>query len=293
MSLTAPPWVVTGATRGIGLASAVALAEVGNPVVLVGRDPVRLDRAAERVRRSGTAAVAGTIVADLALRDGVRSAAEAIRRSHPTLGGLVNNAGGIFVQREVSPEGDERTFALNVLAPFALTQLLREPLAQGHARVVNIASAAHHGASVEFDDLDGRRYSAWSAYSRSKLELILLTGAFARRCPPETTAYFAVHPGFVRSGFGLNNGGGFAFGMRLAMAVAGISPRRAARTVLYAARSAELKGRSGLYIARQHVATPSAAARRDADGERLWEVVARRLGLPNDPGPAAGPTTPA
>lgn len=291
MAETPPPWVVTGATRGIGLATATALAEAGETVLLVGRDRVRLDRAAEQVRRSGP--VAGTVVADLATRPGVRAAAAEIRGAHPILRGLVNNAGGIFVRREVNADGDERTFALNVLAPFALTQLLGEALAEGHGRVVNIASAAHHGASVDFDDLDGTRYTAWSAYSRSKLELILLTAAFARRRPPETTAYFAVHPGFVRSGFGINNGGGFAFGMRIAMTIGGISPRRAARTVLYAARSPELTGRSGLYVARQHVTTPSAAAGRAADGERLWEAVSRRLGMATGAGAGAVATTTA
>jgi len=276
-SVAVPTVVITGATSGVGAASAARLARRGAHVVVVGRDRARAEAMA--LTLPGAAA---PVVADLSTMSGIRSAADALRSSHPRIDVLINNAGAVYMRREETVDGHERTLALNVLAPYALTRLLEPSLrAANHPRVVNVASAAHHGAHLHFDDLEARgRYRGFSVYSRSKLALILETRALARRWKPDELALFAVHPGFVRSRFGLNNGGGFGFGMRVLMGLVGISPSRAARTVEFAAFSPALSGRTGDYIAREGIATASSEASIDADGDRLLTILAGWSGLP-------------
>jgi NAD(P)-dependent dehydrogenase (short-subunit alcohol dehydrogenase family) len=271
--------VVTGGTSGIGLATAEALTRLQRSVVIVARDRERAESTVAGLRALGGAPPLPPVIADLSTRAGVASAASALTEAYPRISILVNNAGGIFTRREVTSDGHERTFALNVLAPYALTRSLAGPLhaAEG-ARVVNVASAAHRGHRIDFSDLEGaQRYRGWTAYGRSKLAIILLTYAFARRDPP--VQYFAVHPGFVRSGFGKNNAGGMARMIAVTMALFAISPERAARTVAYAATSPDLQGLTGRYVARERVARSSAASDVAADGDRLYDVVGQMTGF--------------
>jgi len=273
----APTVVITGATSGIGAATAHRFASDGARVVVVARDPAR----AEAVRASLPGTHPPPVIADLSVLSQVRTAAGAIRDLGLSVDVLINNAGAVFMRREVTSEGHERTLALNVLAPFTLTRLLEPALRSApHPRVVFVSSAAHYGTHLRFDDLESVHYRGFSVYGRSKLALILVARAFARRHRPEELAFFAVHPGFVRSRFGLNNGGGFSLGMRFLMRIGGIAPATAARTVVFAATSPSLAGRSGDYIAKERIVQASKEASVDADGERLWKVLAAWSGLP-------------
>jgi retinol dehydrogenase-12 len=276
-SVAVPTVVITGATSGVGAASAARIARRGARVVVVGRN-----RARAEAMTATLPGAAPPVIADLSTMSGIRSAADTLRSSHPRIDVLINNAGAVYMRRGETVDGHERTIALNVLAPYALARLLEPTLrAAPHPRIVNVASAAHHGAHLHFDDLEAReRYRGFSVYSRSKLALILETRALARRWRPEDLAVFSVHPGFVRSRFGWNNGGGFAFGMRVLMGLVGISPDRAARTVEFAAFSPTLSGRTGDYIAREHIASASSEASIDADGDRLLAILAEWSGLP-------------
>jgi NAD(P)-dependent dehydrogenase (short-subunit alcohol dehydrogenase family) len=271
---------ITGATSGIGSATAAAMTRLGYQVVIVGRDPQRCAQTIARLRNLGPVPPAEPVIADLSVRAGVREAAERIAADHPRLHVLINNAGGLFTHRRETSDGHEMTFALNVLAPFELTRFLEPQLhAAGGARVVNVASEAHRPFRMDFTDLEGRRhFGGWRAYGRSKLALILLTRAFARRDEPALVQHFAVHPGFVRSGFGKNNGWAMRLLMPIAM-LAAISPERGARTVVYGATSPELNGRSGEYLSDEHVRASSSAAEQDEDGERLYRTLAEMSGL--------------
>src|SRR4029077_19586906 len=172
---------------------------------------------------------------DLELMSGVRSLAAAVRVRHERLDVLANNAGAMFSRRRETAEGLERTFALNPLAPFLLTSLLRDRLAGG--RVVTTSSGAHHVGLLDLDDLQSRRsYRAMRVYGTTKLCNILFTRELARRAPELCASCF--HPGVVRTGFGKNDNGIW----KVLTTVGGPffrSPARGARSLLWLSLSAE------------------------------------------------------
>lgn len=279
--------VVTGATSGIGREIARGLALHGATTVVVGRGEDRAARvAAEIARTTGNPRVESLRVDDLARMTDARELAAALLDRYPALSILVNNAGGYFRRRQVTADGLERTFALNVLAPYLLTTLLAPRLiASVPARVVNLSSGAHRGARVDFSDLQSeRRYSGFRTYGASKLELLWLTREYARRLQGKGVSVNAVHPGFVRSGFGLNNGGGTAFGLRIVMALFARSVVRGAETPIYVASAPELAGVTGGYFADRKPNPGSKESYDLAKARALIDECARISGLP----PVAG-----
>ena len=273
--------VVTGATSGIGRAAAVALRSRVGTLVLLGRSPEKLAIVARTLDATPGNGPVRTHVADLSRMAEVRRVAAELAASYPEISVLVNNAGAYFSRIETTDEGVERTFALNVLAPYLLTRILRAPLRSGApSRVVNVASAAHTGARLHLDDLEmRRRYRGFEAYRRSKLELILLTHEFARRWESDGIRVNALHPGFVRSGYGMNNPGLVRGTIRFLGALFGEAPEKGAETPVYLATSPQVEGSTGEYFARRR-AVRSSPASYDVEGaKRLWELCATRVGL--------------
>jgi len=195
-------------------------------------------------------------------------------QAYPRIDVLINNAGAMFQRREVTSDGLERTFALNHMAYFVMTEQLRERLAaSAPARIVSVASRAHDGATLDLDDLNmERRYSGWLAYRRSKLANILWTRELARRIAGTGVTANALHPGFVATGFGDNNGGWLRLMFGMAKRVAALRPEQGAETVVFLASAPGLEGTSGGYFANSAPATPSAAARDDGAARRLWDM---------------------
>ncbi|HZT50427.1 MAG TPA: SDR family oxidoreductase [Stellaceae bacterium] len=274
--------IITGATSGIGLATAERLAPLGARLLLVGRDPAKGEAARARLRALAPSAEVAFFYADLATLGGVRRLATELLAAAPRIDVLLNNAGAIFNARRETADGLERTFALNHMAYFLLSRLLLERIvASAPARIVNVASAAHLGAQLDLDDLQTKRdYSGWKAYRRSKLCNILFTRALACRLAGTGVTANALHPGFVASRFGDNNAGLFRLGFSFAKRVAAISAEKGAETPAYLAASPEVEGETGLYFAKCRPATPSAAAQDDAAAERLWQESARLAGIP-------------
>ncbi len=273
--------VVTGATSGIGRQLAYRLALEGAITVVVGRGVGRAEATArELATASGNPRVEWIGVSDLAQLSECRRVAREVRERYPKVGVLVNNAGAYYRRRETTADGIERTFALNVLAPFVLTTELEGALRAGApSRVVQVGYAAHRGYALDFSDLQSERaYRGFAAYGRSKLALLLLTRELARRWPANEVAVNAVHPGFVRSGFGRNNSGATALGIRVASALFGTSVLRGADTPVFAATDPSVAGITGQYSVRPRT-TPGSAASRDPEAAaRLYRVCAELAG---------------
>jgi NAD(P)-dependent dehydrogenase (short-subunit alcohol dehydrogenase family) len=271
--------LVTGATSGIGRATALELSRRGATVHLVARDRARGEAALAEVARAGGGR-ARLHLADLSSMAAVRALAEEVRAAAPALHVLVNNAGAVEMERRVSPDGLEMTFAVNHLAYFLLTHLLLDLLrSSAPARVINVASTAHRGKTLDFRDLQNtRRYAGLRVYGQSKLANILFTRELARRLEGSGVTANSLHPGVVATGFGRASGGWMGFGVRL-IAPLLLSPEQGAETTLYLACSPEVEGVSGQYFERCRPVRPSAAARDDAAARRLWEESARLLGL--------------
>jgi NAD(P)-dependent dehydrogenase (short-subunit alcohol dehydrogenase family) len=270
--------VLTGATRGIGQAAAIELGRRGAELALVGRDPERVAAVAREVAGAGGGAPVHEHVADLTLMAQVRALADELRGTYDRIDVLANNAGAMFPSRRETAEGLERTFALNHLAPFLLTNLLRDRLSG--ARVVTTASDAHKAGRLDLDDLQSRRsYAGMRVYSTSKLCNVLFTRELARRAPELHANCF--HPGAVRTGFGKNEGGIW----KVLTTLAGPfmrSPQRAARSLVWLAVSDEAAGLTGQYVVDEKPATPSATARDAELARELWERSAALVGLPAD-----------
>jgi NAD(P)-dependent dehydrogenase (short-subunit alcohol dehydrogenase family) len=269
--------VLTGATRGIGRAAAIELAQRGAEVALVGRDPERVRLVAEQAAAAGGGGRVHGHVADLALMSNVRALADEIHDRYEHVDVLANNAGALFASRKETSEGFEQTFALNHLAPFLLTNLLRDRLVGG--RVVTTASDAHKSGRLDLEDLQsGKSYSA-RAYGTSKLCNILFTRELARRAPELHANCF--HPGVVRTGFAKNENG-----IWKVVATLGApffrSPERGARSLVWLALSDEAAALSGEYIEDDKVVAPSAQAQNDSLARSLWDQSARLTGLPAD-----------
>ena len=270
-----PICLVTGATSGIGLETARFLAARGASVILVGRSRERCETVTRTINQHTGNGQADYLVADLSSQAEIRQLTDTFRQRYDRLDVLVNNAGAHFATRHETVDGLEKTFALNHLAYFLLTNLLLDLLkASAPARIVNVASAAHIGIRLDFDDLQSaRRYADWPAYKRSKLANVLFTYELARHLDGTGVTANALHPGLVRSAFWAEDQ--FGLKQRLRFALRAISPTKAAQYVLYLATSPDLDGVTGRYFDRGRLAESSPESY-DADAaRRLWDVSAR------------------
>jgi NAD(P)-dependent dehydrogenase (short-subunit alcohol dehydrogenase family) len=272
--------LVTGATSGIGLVTAQAMAQQGATVIVVGRNPERGATTVRRIVQETGNPKVELLLADLSAQAQVRQLAEEFQRRFVRLDVLVNNAGALFRRRCLSPDGIEMTFALNHLAYFLLTNLLLDTLkASAPARVVNVSSDAHQGAQMHFADPQGEhRYGSWRAYGQSKLANLLFTYELARRLEGTGVTANAVHPGFVATGFGSDNRGLFGLVIRVAKLTA-LSPEQGAETLIYLATSPEVEGITGKYFVRKHAVPSSSASYDQAAQRRLWQLSAELTGL--------------
>jgi NAD(P)-dependent dehydrogenase (short-subunit alcohol dehydrogenase family) len=266
--------LITGATHGIGLAGAEALARRGAQVAIVARNDARAVDAVRRVEAAGGSKV-DVLHADLRSLGSVRAlAADALDR-YPRIEVLINNAGAWFTTREVTGDGIEQTWALNHLAPFLLTTLLLDRIkASAPARVITTTSDAHKGKLIPFDDLNAERsYKSrgWTRYGETKLANILFTAELARRLEGTGVSAYCFHPGLVGTGFNRNNG----LVMSTAMAMIrpfSRSPRRGAQTMVWLADSPEVSRQTGGYYVDRAAAVPSRPAQDPEVARRLWEV---------------------
>ena len=282
--------IVTGATGGLGYATAVGLARTGARVVLAGRNPKKGTAALARLRREAGSAVASFELLDLASLASVAAFADRMMAAHPALDILVNNAGVMAPpSRQLTADGFELQFGTNYLGHFALTARLLPALlrSEGGARVVQVSSLAHRGAAIAWDDLQGeRRYSGWKSYGQSKLAMLMFALELARRAAAHgwNLVSDAAHPGWAVTDIITNGPGGGTPGLKEHVMQAGFrlfgqSATDGARPIVYAATSPDAKA-GGYYgpVGFGEIKGASGPARimpqaQDAEaGKRLWTV---------------------
>jgi NAD(P)-dependent dehydrogenase (short-subunit alcohol dehydrogenase family) len=275
--------LITGATNGIGKVAALQLAKQGATTVIVGRNPQKTAQVVQYLKEHSRNSSVEGLIADLSSISEVRNLAHAYRQKYPHLHVLINNAGGIFANRQVSIDGYEYTFALNHLAYFSLTNLLLDMLiADAPSRIINVSSNAHEGASLNFNDLQNEHhygYGGYRAYGQSKLANLLFTYELAKHLSGTGVSVNAVHPGAVATGFGHNNNGAMELGMRIFDRFA-LTPMQGADTIIYLASSPEVEGITGKYWTNRKVIASSTQSYDEETQKRLWVMSAQMVGLP-------------
>jgi retinol dehydrogenase 14 len=272
--------LVTGGSGGIGRATAVGLAAMGAHLAITGRDRGRTQDAAREIRAAGGGQV-DVFVADLSSLSQVRRLAGEVLQSLSRIDVLVNNAGGYWNTRHVTADGLERTFAINHLAPFLLTNLLLDRLkGSAPARVVTVSSNVQAIGRIDFEDLQGERsYSGARAYNQSKLANVLFTYELGRKLQATLVTANALHPGVVRTSFGAEDPSGvqrlFTPFIRPFMK----APGRGAATSIHLVSAPDLEQVTGRYFARSKPRRSSRRSYDQAAAARLWQVSADLAGL--------------
>jgi NAD(P)-dependent dehydrogenase (short-subunit alcohol dehydrogenase family) len=271
--------VITGATRGIGRATAEELARLGATVVLLARKREDGLRTAQEIAEQSPVRPA-LVTADLSSQASIRQAAAEICRLYPRLHVLINNAGVISAQREVTADGIELQLAVNHLAHFLLTNLLLDRLKAGApSRIINVSSGAHSGTRIDFEDLQGSRsYSPNRAYSQSKLANILFTYELARRLQGTGVTANCLHPGVIATKL-LADYMGVPFVGRALASTFGASPEKGAETTIFLATAPEVEGVTGKYFEGKRERRSSRESYDEAAARRLWEVSEQLTGM--------------
>jgi NAD(P)-dependent dehydrogenase (short-subunit alcohol dehydrogenase family) len=273
--------LVTGGTGGIGMATAAALAALGARVGITGRDQARAAAAAAGIRAATGNPAVDVFTADMSVQAEVRRLAAQVADTYPRLDVLVNNVGGFWAHRHVTADGLERTFALNHLASFLLTNLLLDRLtASAPARIVTVSSGAQARGRIDVDDLQGEQnYSGQRAYSQSKLANVMFTYELARRLEGTGVTATVLHPGVVRTSFGAEDQAAhFGFVIRAARPFMK-TPAQGAVTPVYLASSPQVEGVTGQYFANRKPKTSAYADRDTAAAARLWQASSDLVGL--------------
>ncbi len=275
--------LLTGATEGIGKAAARELARRGATLVVVGRNPEKTRAVVDELEQLGGKGRIQSLLGDLSKMADVREVARQFRERHDRLDVLANNAGAVFAEHHTSADGFEMTFALNHLGYFQLTVELLDLLRRTPgSRVVSTSSDAHRAARLDLARLPtGGGKAGFLVYANSKLANILFTRELARRLQGSSTVATSFHPGFVRSGFALNNQGFVKTATGTLARVFGRTPEKGARTLVWLAAHPEAAkpAHHGGYFHDERIASTSRAAKDDALARELWalseELVAR------------------
>jgi len=276
-SMTGKICLVTGATSGIGKATAMGLARQGATVIAAGRNREKCEYTVKQIQSATGNDRVDYLLGDLSSQQEILFLAEEVHARYPHLDVLINNAGAKFASRQQTVDGHEMSFALNHLSGFMLTHLLLDLLKKnGGARIVNVSSGAHKTCpGIRFDDLHGKKsYYGKHAYAQSKLANILFTYALAGRLQGTGITVNTLHPGGAVTGFCRNNGMTGWLKHILAHILAGnlITPTAAAQTILYLAASSEVQGVSGKYFVKQKPVPSSPASYDSEAAERLWNI---------------------
>jgi len=274
--------LITGATAGIGEAAAYALATQGHELILVGRNPQKTEKVAGQIRtQTGNQAI-HYLLADFSDLHQIRQLAEQVKTQFPKLDVLVNNAGAVFMRRYRTKYSVEKTFLVNHLAPFLLTNLLLDHL-QAQARIINVSSGTHPRGQIDLNDLNFECfYFGITAYARSKLANILFTYELTRRLGDQRVTVNALHPG--RVGTDIFKGDLSSIGPLIKWIISRIAltPEQGADNTIFLATSADVEGVTGKYFVKREAVSSSPLSHDKDLAKSLWEI-SEKLTAINEP----------
>jgi len=273
--------LITGATSGIGKAAAALLAAQGMEIILTGRNAAKVENTVSEIREQTGSRSISYLIADFSDLTDVKQLAEQFRQQFPRLDILINNAGAYFNRRHRTVYGVEKTFLVNHLAPFLLTNLLLNSLQKSEsARIINVSSGAHYNAQLDLDDLNfDRFYFGYWAYGRSKLANILFTYELARKLKDKSITVNALHPGRVGTDIFKTDFSIFGGPLKWLIERISLTPEQGADNTVYLATSPEVEGVTGKYFVKREAVASSPLSYDEDLARRLWEISEQITGL--------------
>jgi NAD(P)-dependent dehydrogenase (short-subunit alcohol dehydrogenase family) len=270
--------LITGANSGIGKETALALAKMNATVVMLCRNKQRGEKAQKEIIEQSKNKNVDLLLCDLSSLKDIKNFISEFKNKYEKLHVLINNAGVMLKNRKVSLDGFEMNFAVHVLGPFLLTNLLLDILKESApSRIINVASAAHKRAKIDFEDLqsENKKYRLFSAYGISKLAEILFTYELSRKLEGTKVTANAVHPGVVATNLGRDQS---KFSQWFAKKFFK-SPEEGAQTSIYLASSSEVEGITGKYFINKEPRESSIESYNEENAERLWKICEEMTGL--------------
>ena len=264
--------LITGGTDGLGYRTAFILAkDKKNKLILIGRNKKKGNDAVSKIKNETKNSNIKFLNADLSSINETSLLANKLIGEKINV--LINNAGALFYTRNKSTEGIEKTFALNHLSYFVLTNLmLKNKTMKNGGRIINVASGAHRGVNLNFDDIEMvNNYNGWKCYKKSKLCNILFTKKLSELTKKNKITVNCLHPGFVKTNFGKNNTGFAGLVIKSLMNFFAIKVEEGAKTIIYLASSPEVENISGKYFYQSKIKKPSNFAENNSSAEKLWK----------------------
>ena len=265
--------VITGGTSGLGYRTAFILAQDSkNKIILIGKNKAKGEQAIKSLNNETKNKNLSFLQVDLSSIFETSSLKEKL--ANKKIDVLINNAGALFYSRIESEDGIEKTFALNHLSYFILSNLLlKHKIIKNGGRIINVASGAHRGVDIDFDDIEMvTNYNGWISYKKSKLCNILFTKKLSELALKNNITVNCLHPGFVKTGFGKNNTGVIGLIIKSLMTLFAIRVEEGAETIIYLATSNNVKNISGKYFYESKVNKPSNFAENNKSADNLWDL---------------------
>ena len=271
--------IVTGSNSGIGKETARALAGIGATVVMVVRIKEKGIKSLNEIQEETGNRETTLMICDVSSRSSIQSFVEEFSGSYERLHVLINNAGAVYMKKEFTPDGFEKTFATNYLGPFQLSRELQPLLEVGApSRIINVSSGMHKTGKMDFDDLQSlNKFGGMKVYANTKLMVTTMTYELARRLEGTGVTANVVEPGFVATNLGMNSGSLMSALMFTIVRPMQKSPKKGAETSIWAATAPELENVTGKCFANKQEIS---SAKISYDGElqiRLWEVTEEML----------------
>ena len=264
--------LITGGTSGLGYRTAQVLGnEIKNKIILIGSNQKKGELSVENLIKVTSNENISFMQYDLSSISEIKLLAEKLKNTKIDI--LINNAGALFFSRKESVDKIEKTFALNHLSYFILTNLLlKYKVIKNGGRVVNVASGAHRGVKIDFNNLEMKtNYNGWISYKKSKLCNILFTKKMSELTKKNKITVNCLHPGFVKTQFGKNNNGLATLAIKLLMNFFAISVEEGAETIVFLATDNSVKNITGKYFYQSKIKEPSIFAQNQKDADLLWK----------------------